>query len=198
MRIIAGIVVAALLVPAAFAGPMTAGERERLVAHLQMTASWIQDETSHLSKAQLEYHAAPDKWSVIDVLEHLNLAEPIYWKQFQDAMKTAPAGKKSAATDADILWYGIDREQHQMTSPNKIPEKHTPGSADVRARLEAFRKLHAEMLDYARGTNEELRAHILEGEGIDLYQWLLMISTHAQRHILQIREVKASAGFPKG
>jgi hypothetical protein len=32
---------------------------------------------------------------------------------------------------------------------------------------------------------------------MDLYQWCLMISTHAQRHILQIREIKASAGYPK-
>ena len=29
---------------------------------------------------------------------------------------------------------------------------------------------------------------------MDVYQWMLMISTHSQRHILQIREVKAHAG----
>jgi hypothetical protein len=28
--------------------------------------------------------------------------------------------------------------------------------------------------------------------------WFLMISTHSQRHILQIREVKAHANYPKG
>ena len=26
---------------------------------------------------------------------------------------------------------------------------------------------------------------------MDVYQWFLMISTHSQRHILQIREIKA-------
>ena len=31
----------------------------------------------------------------------------------------------------------------------------------------------------------------------DLYQWMLMTSTHAQRHILQIREVRAHSGFPR-
>jgi hypothetical protein len=31
----------------------------------------------------------------------------------------------------------------------------------------------------------------------DLYQWFLMISTLSQRHILQIREVKAHKDFPK-
>jgi hypothetical protein len=29
------------------------------------------------------------------------------------------------------------------------------------------------------------------------YQWMLLISTHEQRHVLQIREIKADAKFPK-
>lgn len=195
MRIF-GYLVAAALASSSHAASLSDFERERLVAHLEMTASWIQDETVHLSKAQLSFHPGqPDdaKWSVIDTLEHLNLAEPIYWKQFQDAMKV-PSTKKSAATDADVLWYGIDRVEHQKTSPNKVPHST---STDVKARLEAFQKLHSEMLEYARKTDEDLRGHILEAEGIDLYQWLLMISTHAQRHIMQIREIKADAHLPK-
>jgi hypothetical protein len=34
-------------------------------------------------------------------------------------------------------------------------------------------------------------------QGSDAYQWALLISTHEQRHILQIREIKADARFPK-
>jgi hypothetical protein len=197
MRILSYFAAVALLGASAIsaqAASMTAPEREHLVAHLEMTASWIQDETAHLSKVQLAYRAAEDKWSVIDVLEHLNLAEPIYWKQFQDAMKAEPVTKKPAVTDEMVLWYGIDRTEHQKTSPNKVPHS---SSTDIKARLEAFRKLHAEMLDYARKTDDDLRAHAIEAEGTDMYQWLLMISTHAQRHILQIREIKASPNFPK-
>ena len=33
------------------AGPMTTAEREHLVAHLEMTQSWLTDEVSHLSAA---------------------------------------------------------------------------------------------------------------------------------------------------
>ena len=53
------------------------------------------------------------------------------------------------------------------------------------------------MLKYARTTNDDLRGHLVEREGCDAYQWLLLISTHGQRHILQIREIKADPGFPK-
>jgi hypothetical protein len=53
------------------------------------------------------------------------------------------------------------------------------------------------MLQYARTTAEDLRSHVVEREGSDAYQWLLLISSHEQRHILQIREIKANPKFPK-
>ncbi len=63
--------------------------------------------------------------------------------------------------------------------------------------LAAFRKLRATMHEYAQGTSEDLRSRKLLEGNMDVYQWFLMISTHSQRHILQIREIKAAAGFPK-
>jgi hypothetical protein len=53
------------------------------------------------------------------------------------------------------------------------------------------------MLDYARTTDQDLRGHAVSDWGTDAYQCLLEISTHAQRHILRIREIKADRGFPK-
>jgi hypothetical protein len=52
------------------------------------------------------------------------------------------------------------------------------------------------MLRYVRTTNDDLRAHYVDRQGSDAYQWLLLISTHEQRHILQIRELKVHPNFP--
>jgi len=57
--------------------------------------------------------------------------------------------------------------------------------------------LRAKMLQYARSTGDDLRHHLVERQGCDAYQWFLLISTHSQRHILQIREIKASRNFPR-
>jgi hypothetical protein len=65
------------------------------------------------------------------------------------------------------------------------------------AALTDVRKLRTEILEYARTTQEDLRGHKLLEGNMDVYQWLLMISSHSQRHILQIRENKAHAGYPK-
>ncbi len=62
--------------------------------------------------------------------------------------------------------------------------------------LAAFRTLRKTMLDTARTSQDDYRGHQLVGGNMDVYQWFLMISTHSQRHILQIREMKAHACVP--
>ena len=67
---------------------------------------------------------------------------------------------------------------------------------DVDRQIEAYRKQHARLLQYVRTTPDDLRSHYVERQGSDAYQWTLLISTHEQRHILQIREIKAHPKFP--
>jgi hypothetical protein len=182
----------ATVLPAS-AGALTAGERQRLLAHFEMTESWLVSETEGLSNAQLTFRMTPETWSIQDVTEHLAIAEPQYWQQVQDSLKQ-PIGYKSESTDAAILWYGIDRTNRQTTGEARVPK----GKYERAARsLAEFRKLRATMMEFARSTQEDLRARQLQGGNMDVYQWLLMISTHSQRHILQIREIKAHASFPR-
>jgi len=175
--------------------PMKAGDRQRLLAHLEMTENWLAGELSGLSPAQLTFRRTPDSWSIAEVTEHLAIAEPQYWQRVLDSMKQPPTTEKLEATDAGILWYGIDRTNRQKTGEPRVPHGtyKTAGEA-----LAAFRKLRSTMRDYAQSTSDDLRSRKLLEGNMDLYQWFLMISTHSQRHILQIREVKAHPAYPKG
>lgn len=176
------------------AAPLTPLERQRLIAHIEMTESWLAEEVSGLSPAQIQFRLAPGTWSIAEVLEHLVVAEPIYWQNLQDAMKAALATRRLPTTDADILWYGIDRTQRDRAIASEAPKGRL---RDTRAGLDALHKLHAEMLRYAKTTDDDLRSHVVERQGCDAYQWFLMISTHEQRHVLQIREIKTDTKFPK-
>ncbi len=188
--------VLSLFVPVALAGAasMTVLERQRLVAHLEMTGAWLPDEVSGLSLAQLQFRPAPGVWNILEVVEHLSIASPIYWRQFHEAMKRPTAPFTPAASDEDILWYGIDRTRREKA----IPSEDAKGQLrDLHPALDSLRRLHAEMLEYAKTTHDDLRSHYVERQRSDAYQWLLLISTHEQRHILQIREIKANPKFPK-
>jgi hypothetical protein len=176
------------------AAGMSAEDRQHLTVHLQMTEQWLADEVRGLSPAQLNYRTGPDRWSVRECVSHLAVAEPDYWREFTKAVKSAPTGAKSAVTDADILWYGIDRVVHTKTGGGHEKVERYP---ELGPALADFRKLRGTMLDYVRTTNDDLRAHSFGQEPIDCWQWMLEISTHAQRHILQIREIKADVNFPR-
>jgi DinB superfamily len=178
----------------AFANPMTQAEREHVVAHLEMTQAWLTGEVSSLSAAQLNFRPGPDRWTVAEVVQHLVISEPNYWKLLHDALKQPPKKLPEQATDADVLWYGIDRTQHEKTPSNQNPKGQDIDTAQA---LKAFLGMHAQLLQMARSTDEDLRGHAVPEWGVDAYQCLLEISTHEQRHILQIREIKASAAFPK-
>ena len=135
----------------------------------------------------------PESWSILEVVEHLVIAEPQYWQQALDSMKQPPSDKKPDATDAGILWYGIDRTNRQKTGEVRVPRGRFP---DIGNSLAEFRKLRKTIRDYAATTKEDPRSRMLLEGNMDVYQWLLMISTHSQRHILQIREIKAHAAYP--
>jgi len=176
---------------------MTNEDREHLLVHFEMTTQMVAEEVRGLSPAQLEYKASPDRWSIREVVSHLAVAEPDYWRDIQKALKAAPdmKEKKSVATDADILWYGIDRVVHTKTGGGheKVDTYKDMGEA-----LGKYQTLRATMIDYIKTTNDDMRAHSFGTQQvIDCWQWMLEISTHAERHIQQIREIKNDPNFPK-
>jgi hypothetical protein len=175
------------------AAPLKKPERGRLIAHFEMTNRWLADEVNGLSAAQLNYKPNDDAWSVLHVVEHLMTAEAQYWDWVQESLKQPATGFTAQAKDEAVLWYGIDRTQRSKTAEARAAKGELK---DVKAGLDTVLKRRAAMLEFVRITEEDLRGRQFKGGQMDLYQWIMMISTHGQRHILQIREVKAHPGFP--
>ena len=173
---------------------VTDGERQRLLAHLEMTAAWLQDEVAGVTTAQAAFRRTPDAWTIAQVLDHLVVVAPIYWKDLQAALAQPAGAQRSAMTDADVLWYGVDRTWREQAIATEQPAGQT---RDVRTALELYRKHHDRLRQYIKTTRDDLRSHIVPRQRCDAYQWALLISTHEQRHILQIREIKADPKYPK-
>ena len=191
---------AVLVLGAATAGAsaeLTPLERQRLIAHMDMTGAWLLDEVTGLSQQQLEFRPASGSWSILEVFEHLIVVGPIYWNDLQKAVQSPPQpsiSQSRASGDASMLWYGIDRTDRERAVPTETPKGQL---RDLAKGVDAYRKQHEKLLQYVRTTKDDLRARIVERQASDAYQWALLISTHEQRHILQIREIKAHPGFPK-
>ena len=90
--------------------------------------------------------------------------------------------------------YGIDRGNRERTGDARVPDGRFKTAAAAHA---SFVTLRATMRQFAQTSQADMRGRQLIDGNMDVYQWFLMISTHAQRHILQMREVKAHPKYPR-
>ena len=128
------------LAGAAFGEPPDDLDRQRLVAHFEMTNSWLADEVNHLSAAQLAFRPSPTSWNVLDCVEHLVLSEREYWALLKTSMAARPIKGESPSEDVDRLWYGIDRTQRSKTIESETPKSRYPG---IEPALKDFQSLRA-------------------------------------------------------
>jgi hypothetical protein len=192
----------ALPASAQTAGQISETERAALVQHLTTTRDQVLAESAKLTDAQWNFKAAPDRWSVGEVVQHLVLAEPFLFGAQQKLLSAPPAtAEQLAATKGkeEMIRKVIPDRTKKFQAPEPLqPATGTKvgGQAETVA---AFRDLRAKTIDYATKTKDDLRGRIGESPlgPLDGYQWLVFIAAHNERHLAQLREVKTDPKFPK-
>ncbi len=150
---------------------------------------------SGLSRDQLIYRPAEDRWSVADCLEHINLVESRIFMGIQRALSQPPEPEKGAAVAQKLalLEHGaLDRTTKFSGPPQLMPRREWADFAEL---VEAFEAIRARTLQFAEHTTSRLHDHVFPHpvfEDLDCYQWLILMDLHAERHISQMEEVKAA------
>lgn len=175
-------------------------ERKFAGEHMKKTKMEVQDAVKGLSAVQLTYKAAPDRWSVQECVYHIALSEKTLWTMLETSMKAGPTPEKKKEvkmTDEDVIKRNEDRTNKRKTFPVLEPEAASYKSLDEA--LNDFKTMRTAHIKYIKATSEDLRNHFVQMPFglIDCYQMTLFISAHSDRHVQQINEVKADAGFPK-
>lgn len=156
--------------------------------------------TKGLSSEQLNFKPSPEKWSVLECLEHIVITEPQlfqYEKEALDKPATPEKRKDLKFSDEQILAMMVDRSHKAKTSKEMTPSSKYK---DAETALKDLQTQQAEMLNFLENYSmEDLRNHMIEGPfgTLDAYQFMLFIPGHTARHTLQINEVKADPNFPK-
>jgi hypothetical protein len=181
-------------------GDVTTVDRAVLVAHLEKTSADVLESIDGLTEAQWKWKPAPDRWSVAEVAEHITTAEHLIVGKLIHKVMATPASaavlERTKGKEAAIL-AGVPDRTRRLQAPDALqPERRWPTPEAAAAE---FRKARATTLALAQNARMDLRAYAAPGPVVgdmDAYQWLLFTSAHTERHIKQIREVKATAGFP--
>jgi len=183
------------------AEPLSRGERDRAMSELHATRKRFLDSIAGLSQAQWNFKPAPQVWSIAQIADHVVVSEAELFDALRKTILASPAqpGKRGSlkAKDEQVLKVFPDRSQKRKAPANLEPAGKW---ATQSAAVSEFKKLRDAHIAYVDQTQDDLRAHFTEnrvvGE-IDAYQWMLLISAHTERHVLQIEEVKANAKYPK-
>lgn len=182
---------------------LSQAERDKAVAELEASRQAFLDATKGLSPAQWNFKAGPDRWSIAECAEHIALSEDfIFGIVMNQVMKTPVDSQKRDAVKGkeEPLLKLLQDRTHKATAPEPIDPTKRPMSAEDS--VKQFLAGRARTIEYIKTTQDDLRDHFFDHPvpaigTLDAYQWILLISGHSRRHILQILEVKADPKFPK-
>lgn len=187
--------------PAVVAGSSGMSEKDRYYAvkHLLASRQKFLNAVAGLSEEQLRFKAAPDRWSIADVVEHLTLAEDVLFGIISEKVLKTPAtpDKERKISDEIVLAVVVDR-----TAKAQAPEPAKPTGkwAKVADALKEYEQRRTRNIAFVENTQVNLRDHFApfgnRGE-IDALQWVLVLSAHTERHTAQIYEVRADPKFPQ-
>jgi hypothetical protein len=179
---------------------LSKAERKYATTLMKDTHRDLLKATKGLSEDQLNFKAAPERWSVKECTYHIAASEKGLWMMLEGAMKTPANPEKRSeikVTDEEFVAMVKDRSL-KAQAPEQIQPKNT-GYKSMDEALADFKVNRLNHIKYMKTSTEDMRNHVIQlpfGLWVDCYQLYLMIGAHSNRHTQQLNEVKASPGFP--
>jgi hypothetical protein len=191
-----------LYAPASLAAqPLTAQEHEFAVQQLQETKAKFLQCLENVSDAQWNWKADSTRWSIAETAEHIALAENLVFMNITQNILKQPAtpekAKEMRFKAEQLPSIMADRTRKVTTIEPLTPKRTWATKVEI---LKAFSDARERNIGFAKTTSDDMHGHFGTHPALgtmDGYGWLVFIAAHANRHILQIEEVKATKGFPK-
>jgi len=180
---------------------MTTEERAKAIKLLTDSKDETLAALEKLSDEQLKFKAAPDKWCILEVAEHIVLAEGLLFGQVEKALASQPNPDWETKTNSKTAF--VEKAVVNRQVKVKAPESIVPSGKLSRAEIIAkYKEARGKTLKFAEETQLPLKSFTLDHPfpifgTLNAYQWLIYVPLHNMRHNQQIAEVKADPNFPK-
>lgn len=184
-------------------------DRQLIIDELQRTTAELRQEVDPLTQDQYRFREAPDRWSISEIVEHLEIQNQLHFREISIAANAPQYLQYRHITEGQddyFSQYAVDTTRGQarwfLEPLGRFPEKEDGLSAFMRAR--------GHLTEFVEQTEIDLRKQFtfrtpVEGKELselrigqvrDLHQLLLTGIAHTERHLRQIRQIKRHADFP--
>jgi uncharacterized damage-inducible protein DinB len=170
---------------------MSPQERSEIVELLESGRAELVAAAAGLPDVQAKTRPAPDRWSVLECIEHVTFVEG----RFLGRLQESPAGEQAApdqAKEAAIVARALDRT-NRLNAPEAIhPTGKYSSVAEALAAFNAMRDTTVQFAAeqgprvYALSTTHPVLGALNGGEA------LMLIAGHGRRHTAQMREAIAA------
>lgn len=165
-------------------------ERDFAISYLKATHNNIVELVKDLPEKSFNYKPKEGGWSVSNTLEHILLTETAFFGMAQGTLSNheSMSEKDMSGKDGVLIGMLANRGTKVKTAAPFEPSGKWDTKAKMLAELEKSRN---QLIEFLSSTDADLRGHITTipvGE-VDVYQIILIISAHSQRHTFQMQEV---------
>jgi len=177
----------------------TEADRKYLLDNLTRTRDSLTKETQNLTDAQWNFKESPDRWSIKQVVEHIDIWELLLMYEVSKAIMAGPRPELSSKGRADSTYLNFILEQkpHISVEYTKPFTFTLPmGLNDGKNNVAWFLKMRNESIEYLKKAEEDLRNYY-QPNGKNVHQVYITIYGHSERHLRQIRKIKADPNYPR-
>jgi hypothetical protein len=192
--------VAAAQAPAAKAPVIfTEKDREFALKYLNDTKDDYVKQLTGISDTQLNFRSGEGRWTIAEIAEHITVVEQALFGMITNQVMKAPAPKcEEPFRVADpFVVLGVTNRSQKFTAPEQVrPNGRWKTREDL---LASFDKTRNTTIDFMKNNKADLRSSFGQGPmgTIDGFQWFLFMNGHSERHLAQLKEVKADPNYPK-
>jgi ribosomal protein S18 acetylase RimI-like enzyme len=176
----------------------TEKHREMALKYMNDTKADYIKELTGISDAQLNFRAGPDRWTIAEIAEHITVTEEaLFGAITAGPMKPDVAKCENPFRVSDGMILGaVTNRTRRATAPEAIQPNGRWKT--VPALLASFEKTRNATIDFMKNTKTDLRNVFGQSPfgTVDGVQQMLFMIGHSERHLAQLKEVKADPKYP--
>jgi hypothetical protein len=171
----------------------TETDRKYLLDSLIITRDALIKETENLTEAQWNFKESPDRWSIKEVTEHIAIWELLLLHEVNKAKGGGPHPEWISKPDSVYFNFILEEKPHISVDYTR-PLGLNSGNNN----MAWFLKMRNQSIEYLKTTQEDLRTFHLNQERPNIHQVYIYIFGHVERHLRQIKKIKANINYPSG
>lgn len=168
-----------------------------LLENLMRTKVALVEETADLTALQWSFKETPERWSINQIVEHLAIWELLLMHEVSVSLQRGPIENFNPnIPDSTFL------NQDPAKNPNKTESFTKPftytiprGFNDGVDNMNWWLNMRTESIDFLQDESRNLRMHYINF-GQNIHQQFMVIFSHTDRHLKQIRKVKQHPKYP--